>query len=396
MFRKLMLFCLALCLLCAPCGLAEEASSNKEPILACGGSFAYVRDLNGRLYVWGDNQFGQLGKGGTGQTHTPALFKTKNAEIDADHIRDIVAGCDYSFLIMDDGTVYGVGNNVKGALTCEYGMSTHVKIKLEDRTVTQMAAGFGQVLALNQEGTVYGWGRNQNGEAGIGSNADCYRPSVVKDLPPVEQIACGGKFSIALDREGRLWGWGDNEHHQISPDSAKSIKTPTVIDTGDIEIDLIDAGGSFVAVTDKNGDLYMWGINAENQLGFDNRGKDVTSPVKVDLPLPVKYLAVYSSQTYVILSDGSLWGWGNNTYGQLGLGFRTASGKGVTVSRIADGPFTCVQGGSLFMLAIREDGVMMAAGINKFGQLGLSTKEYEIPLIFENGFTLANGFDPAP
>lgn len=380
--RTAFTFCLLLLLAAFP------ARAESEPIIAIGGSFVYARDSQGALTVWGDNQFAQLGNGGNKQRSSPQAFKTKNKEIDVARIAQIVAGCDYSYFLMNDGAIYGVGNNVNGALTVKNGYcSTHVRVKLDDPTIVKIAAGFGHTLALNAAGEVYAWGRNNAGQVGNGKAAAVYAPYKLA-LNDIVDIAAGGKFSLALDKNGALWGWGDNANHELSPGDENTFRTPVKIDIGDIDVKMLDAGGSYVSVVDGNGVLYMWGVNDAYQLGFDSKKKDVPAPTPVDLPLPVVFLASYSSQTYVILSDGSLWGWGNNTYGQLGLGFRSASGDGVTVSKIYDSDVVFVGGGSLFMIAMLSDGRLLAAGINKFSQLGLPTREYEITEIFENGIDL--------
>jgi alpha-tubulin suppressor-like RCC1 family protein len=387
------LLCMVLAaLLVAGLVVSVYAQEEKGPIVIVGGSFAYVRDKQGVIHVWGDNQFGQLGKGNAAQSMKPAIFKTK-ADFDPADVKDIITGCDYSYFLMDDGSIWGAGNSTNASLTKEGIFRTHYRLNFSDPTVKMMASGFGHTLAVNEAGEVYGWGRNSNGQVGIGSpnNNNVGQPTKIEGLPKIVQVACGGKFSLALDAEGGLWGWGDNQHHQISPTDTKRFNEPVKIDTGDIQIRDIDAGGSFSAVVDQEGKMYMWGINQECQLGIEASG-DVLSPMLVDLPLPVKTMEIYSSMTYVILEDGSLWGWGNNTYGQLGLGFRTASGLGVTLSKIDDGPYTMMSGGSLFLLAVKEDGTMMAAGINKFGQLGLSTGKYAEDTLFENGFNINSGW----
>ena len=392
MIRKSFFTCLVLCLSMLFC---FPAHAEYDVLLAVGGSFVYTRDRSGVVRVWGDNQYGQLGKGSNHQNKNPSVFKSKNEQLDPLQIKGIYTGCDYSYFLMNDGTIYGVGNNLNGALTVKNGYcSTHVKINLNDDTITTIAGGFGHTLALNAAGEVYAWGRNNAGQVGNGKTVAVYTP-VKLALQNIVAIAAGGKFSIALDRDGVLWGWGANDNHELADNNTKLFKEPVRINTGDLKIKMIDAGGSFVAVVDEDGILYMWGVNDVNQLGFDSAGADVTQPHAVsELPLPVVYLASYSSQTYVILSDGSLWGWGNNTYGQLGLGFRTASGKGVTVNKIYDEkPVVMVQGGSLCMTAMLDDGTLLAAGINKFGQLGVATKEYEIATIFENGFNLYTSSD---
>ena len=201
--KRLSVF-LALALLLSLMPLASLAGEYPF-LLTAGGSFAYCRDEQGTLMVYGDNQFGQLGKGTKNQSKKPAVFKSKNAEIDPAHIRDIYAGCDYSFFLMDDGTIYGVGNNAYNPMLAGFNRSrvlTHVRIPLEDKTIVKMACGFGQVLALNEAGEVWAWGRNSDGQVGNGTTKRITAPQKLP-LTGIVDIAAGGKFSLALDKKAK-------------------------------------------------------------------------------------------------------------------------------------------------------------------------------------------------
>lgn len=363
-------------------GLAEV-----EPIICAGGSFMYARDNQNNWFVWGDNQFGQLGRGHTKQKKEVYDFMTKNPDLDPAEIKNVFGGCDYSYFLMNNGDLYFVGNGSNAfTYSTQY---THKKLDLEDKTVVTMACGFGHNLALNEAGEVWAWGRNNAGQVGNGKTKSPIRePYKIESLPKIKAVAAGGKFSLALDEDGVLWGWGENLNKEIADTKDKQFTTPVQIDTGNLKISMIDAGGSYCAVVDENGDLYMWGINDNCQCSFEDKKKaNVTVPTKVDLPLPVVYLASYSSQTYVILSDGSLWSWGNNSYGQLGHGFRSAAGVGVPMAKIYDSGVVAVTGGSLFMQAMLEDGTLISTGINKFGQLAR-----EAPY-WGDCVPLANGID---
>ena len=366
-FALLMLLCLTASTASA---VTYTTPDGRSVMLSLGGSFAYSRDTEGVLRVWGDNQFGQLGRGHSSQSLKVLNFKTKSTALDISQLLDVVTGSDYSFMWMADGSLWGVGNNSYLPVAAKGGAySTHQRISLP-AVPAQVAPGFGHVLMLTESGEVYAWGRGSEYQLGDGSHKKTHTPVKV-GVENIVQIAAGGKFSLALDADGQLWGWGDNDSQQILPDEkTKFVKTPVRMDTGDIDIAYIDACGSSVVLLDTQGTLWTWGCNTHHQLGYDTNGQPTSTPQAVPLPLPVKYVAAYSSQTYAILEDGSLWSWGNNSYGQLGQGFRSSSAEGVLPGKCWDSNVVLVQGGSLFCIAMLEDGTLLSAGISKFGQQG--------------------------
>lgn len=387
MLRKIIVCSLLLCLL-AGTALAEVYTlpDGRNVILSTGGSFAYTRDTEGNIRCWGDNQFGQLGKGNQKQTYKVSDFVTKNQDIDLSLLKDVVSASDYSFLWLTDGTVYGVGNNSYLPLALREGVySTHKLTKLP-AAPKALATGFGHVLMLTEEGRVYAWGRNSNYQVGNGKRKNVQEPFLLP-LENIVQIAGGGKFSLALAADGTLYGWGNNENHEISPSDEQHFSTPVVINYGDIDIAQIDACGHSVVLLDTQGTLWTWGRNDFHQLGYDTGYQTTAEPRAVPLPLPVKYVAAYSSQTYAILEDGSLWSWGNNSYGQLGQGFRSSSTEGVLPAKIWEKDVVLVQGGSLFCLAMLSDGTVLSSGISKFGQQGEGTADSKYA-ISPNGMDL--------
>ena len=386
--KKLLAFLLLLCLMAAPASAVTYTTPDgRSVMLSLGGSFAYSRDTAGVLRVWGDNQFGQLGRGHTSQSFKVFEFKTRNTALDASLLLDVVTGSDYSFMWLEDGTLWGAGNNSylpiapKGS-----SFGTHQKLTIPARPAA-LAPGFGHVMLLTESGEVYTWGRASEHQLGTGVAKKTNTPARVA-VENIVQIAAGGKFCLALDAEGKLWGWGDNAFQQLIPaEKTRFVKTPTLIDTGDIDIAYIDACGSSVVLLDTQGTLWTWGCNTHHQLGYDTKGQTTNAPQAVPLPLPVKYVAAYSSQTYAILEDGSLWSWGNNSYGQLGQGFRSSSSEGVLPGKCWDSDVVLVQGGSLFCIAMLEDGTLLSAGISKFGQQGEGTSKSKYALA-PNGMDL--------
>ena len=384
--KRLVSVWMCLLLLCLSVGTA--CAGDKEPLVCAGGSFMYFRDDQGVWYCCGDNQFGQLGRGNKTTKKEVFVFASKNQDLDLAEIKNVYCGCDYSYFLMNDGRIFAVGNLSAGRLMNQGGMYlSHTLVKLEDRTIVTMATGYGQTLALNEAGELYAWGRNHAGQVGNGKRQ--YPTSVVKlDLPKITSIACGGFHSAAIDENGDLWLWGDNSYHQISADNDKYYLTPVKMDLGDIKAAMVELGGHFTAVVDQNGDLYMWGRNDACQCSITSgKKKFVTERVKVDLPLPVKSIACYGSHTWCLLEDGSVWSWGCDGYGELGYGFRTPADTGLPLSlgdltfkgaqhdgpycsRILDSGAVKITTGDLFGVILLEDGTLLTAGMNKFGQLG--------------------------
>lgn len=370
MLKKILAACLLLCLMISSASAyVYELEDGRNIILSVGGSFAYTRDTEGQIRMWGDNQYGQLGKGTVNQSFKISDFKTRNQDLDVGLLKDVVSGSDYSFMWLNDNRVFGVGNNVYLSLALKEGtFTTHKMISLPE-SPKDIAVGFGHTLMLTENGEVYAWGRNSEGQVGNGKTKKLQTPYKLP-LSNIVQIVCGGKFSLALDEDGQLWGWGDNEFYTLLPDTNKNQLTPIKIDTGDIDIAYVDACGASIVLLDKEGTLWTWGRNDFHQLGYDTKGKPTKAPAAVPLPLPVTFVAAYSSQTYAILSDGSLWSWGNNSYGQLGQGFRSSAADGVLPGKCWDSDVVLVQGGSLFAVAMTSDGTILTAGISKFGQQG--------------------------
>ncbi|MBR5111247.1 MAG: hypothetical protein IK099_13800 [Clostridia bacterium] len=381
---------LILCLLAShACAARFDLADGRYYILSCGGSFAYSRDTSGAVRVWGDNQYGQLGKGHFNNASGilgiyPSDFKTKNAEIDLNQLKDIVSGSNFSFFWMNDGALYAVGNSDYGTLGKQEGSyATHTRFYLPENPAA-ISCGFGHVLVLTENGEVYAWGRNNKGQVGNGSKQKTISPCKLS-LQNIVQIAAGGQFSLALDSEGRLWGWGDNEFNTLSPGGEECYPVPMQINTGDIQVASIQAGGYHAAILDKQGTVWTWGKNDVYQLGIETKGRTVASPTAVSLPLPATSLTVYSSQNYAILSDTSLWSWGNNGYGQLGQGLRGVVGglPGQCVER----DVALVETGSMFALCVLQNGTMLAAGFNNHAELGDGTTAHR-NVMSPNGMNL--------
>lgn len=146
----------------------------------------------------------------------------------------------------------------------------------------------------------------------------------------------------------------------------------------------IALGGNHSAVIRPDGSLWAWGSNHYGQLGLSDN-VDRSSPVRVGVAEDWLRLSSLNDHALAVKADGSLWAWGWNRDGQLGLGH--TSDRNVPTRIGSRNDWQDVDAGQLFSLAIRKDGSLWAWGENWYGQLGLGDNvDYLDPARVGSGF----------
>jgi alpha-tubulin suppressor-like RCC1 family protein len=213
---------------------------------------------------------------------------------------------------------------------------------------------------------------------------------------PIWQGGNLGYFSLAITTDGSLWAWGANNYGQLGDGTVTERLSPVpVLENGSFMtgISEVAAGGYHSLALKSDGSLWAWGYNSHGQLGDGttlNRRSAV--PVRVNgFPMTgVAAMAANLEHSLAIKSDGSLWAWGANNYGQLGDGTTTDRYSPVPV--LDNGiPMTGVvaaAAGGYHSLALKSDGSLWAWGDNTEGQLGNNTLSL-IPIpVIEGGFPM--------
>lgn len=302
-------------------------------------------------------------------------------------------------------------------------------------TIVQIATSNSDSYALTSDGEVFAWGVNSYGELGDGRQTP-YETRAVKVAFPagVRIVALPNPMpfdaGLAIDSTGHVWGWGLNGDHDLClpglietrpqqlPLSDVTLATGarthalfyskgTVFacgggDAGELgngstapsaaptPVVGLPSGEKVTALTSSwegsgallaDGSYFNWGYNAAGQLG-NATSADSAAPIKVALPGPASQVFQGGSgptngQTVAILRDGSVWTWGNNTKGQLGIGTRTNSTTPVRVHTPPGVRFVKVNSGGYASYAIDRSGHLWAWGGNDNGQLGTGTGRVE-------------------
>ncbi|PXY88344.1 RCC1 domain-containing protein [Bifidobacterium asteroides] len=389
--------------------------------------FSLAVGSDGNAYAWGNNEFGQLGDGTTTSRSTPVMVKKPTGTPSDFTYVQVSAGSYYSLALGSDGNAYAWGYNPSGQLGdgTTNPSSTPVRVSKPADTPADLAyvhvdaGGWYHSLALGSDGNAYAWGRNQNGELGDGTENDHHTPIKVSkpagtpaDFTYV-QVGAGSIHSLALGSDGNAYAWGHNNDGQLGDGTTTNRSTPVKVnkptDTPtDFTYVQVYSGYNHALAVGSDGYAYAWGDNWFGQLGNDSipagelnaKAKSLV-PVRVRNPansnetskgLKVTQVSGGWKHSLALGSDGNVYAWGRNDFGQLGNNSQNTSYVPVRVRDPANPTDTskglnAVQfsAGTYHSLAVGSDGYAYAWGSNHYGQLGDNTtsdKRIPVPVWF--------------
>ncbi len=308
---------------------------------------------------------------------------------------EIKGGRGHTVALRDDGTVWAWGLNADGQLGCGDNDDRETPVQVLDTLgvnplegVNAIAAGGGHTLALLFNGRLLSWGHGDAGELGDGETLQKNFPVPVinSEMGHVVEIACGHQHSVALCSDGSVWTWGINNYGQLGRGFTSSTATPFPVRVVGIgaegwltDIVHIDAGYDHCLAVKNDGTVYAWGDNGAGQLGDGSAGGVYrTSPMLV---LGVEGSGTLTNVTSVsggrfhslaLKNDGTVYSWGNNSYGQLG---NASTAMSTTPVQVVDGAgyltdVISVSAGFSHSVVLKSDGSAWAWGDHSFGQLG--------------------------
>jgi len=317
----------------------------------------------GTLNTWGSNFFGQLGIGSA--SYRPVVAQVGSATGWA----SIANGQDHALAVRTDGTLWAWGLNGRGQLGDGTVTDRTVPTQIgTDTDWASVAAGESHTLAVKTNGTLWTWGGNFDGQLGDGTTTSRASPAQVGTSTNWLTVAAGGSSSFGLMTDGTLWAWGDNTSGKLGIDSIFALMrtVPTRVGT-DADWASVSGGWFHTMAVKTNGTLWGWGSNSNGQLGTTPG----PSPSQIGNETDWASVAAGSRFTVAIKASGTFWAWGQNTNGQLGDGTTTNRPAPTQIGTDAD--WFSVAAGETFTSAIKSDGSLWAWGSNTRGQLGDGT-----------------------
>jgi len=377
---------------CAPEGLS---TTDKTKHLYAGGGHSGLLTESGKLYLWGWNDHGQLGrKSGIEMDEKDSAPLPIVTPLDI-VVASVALGHSHTVVIEEEsGRLYSFGDNERGQVDGTNGgyiVSPMTPVGLEDYRFVDVSAGLFHTAGITSDGELLTFGCSRFGQslkANIRDNdsSSCIRKWKPKDGSRLMQVSCGRRHTVVLDEYGRLWTFGENKYGQLGRDVKGSLKggtrkskwdsTPRLVDGmfgvkkeigRKISSYRVDCGWSHsVVIFDKEDgctEVYGWGRNDKGQLGTGSF-TNVMEPTAVfdSLPKRIASVSCGSESTMVLDESGTLLGCGWNEHGNLSVGTVNDSHtlKKIVGARISRPP-TSMSDSSCDSSDIGS-GIVMAAG----------------------------------
>ncbi|MDP2438630.1 MAG: hypothetical protein Q8P67_23045, partial [archaeon] len=266
-----------------------------------------------RSFVWGQNDYGQLGLGDTTDHSTPQLNPVIGAimkRVDSyASIREIACGNSFSVMLSTSGHVFTWGRGEHGRLGLgeddnhNKAIPFLVQGPLQQQLVVRIACGSLHTLCLTDTGQVFSFGSNASGQLGVSSNealSCAMAPTAIPFFEGrfVKAISAGFGHSAALvDSELYTWGWG--ETGQLGHGTFESVPLPKLVEFScPVRPVLLSCGGSHTAMLSYDGVVFVWGSNRFGQLGIE--GTDCPHPRPISgllLPFHIEHISCGFWQT---------------------------------------------------------------------------------------------------
>jgi len=324
-----------------------------------------------RLYSWGPNSLGQLGTNDTVYRSSPTQVGT---ETNWSHTG---VGINFSFGVKTDGTLWAWGKNSDGQLGTNDRIYRSSPVQVGTNTNWSKVYGMtdegGFAAAIKTDGTLWTWGGSNNlGTLGLNDVVNRSSPTQVGTGTDWASISLGKYVMGAIKTDNTLWTWGYNTFQTLGLNGGGNRSSPTqVAGTNWRSISVCD---SHAAAIKTNGTLWLWGGGYYGSTGRGQQNDFVSSPVQIGSLTNWSNLATGRGRTLAIRTDGTIWTWGGDFGSQLtGFGQRSNQSSptqiaGTTWSKVMTSPLSGVFG------AIKTDGTIWLWGDNNNGQLGVNDR----------------------
>ncbi|KAK9969383.1 hypothetical protein ABG768_027560 [Culter alburnus] len=294
----------------------------------------------------------------------------------------ISCGQSHSAFVTEQGRLFVFGSNNSGQL----GLQTKgpvtkpicVKV-LKGERVQFVACGTDHTLVNTSQGEFFAAGGNSDGQLGLGHCNDSIsfqRLHPFCDYAPIKLLSAGDHTSAALTEDGRLFLWGDNSVGQLGLGNDSHALLPEELKLGQL-IQWVSCGYRHSALVTDNGDVFTFGESADGRLGLSaHQLANHNCPQRVESLHGVLQVACGGKHTLALTED-ELYSFGRGEFGQLGLGTQMfVTDVPVAVGHFRKGRVTHVTCGENHSALITDSGLLYTFGDGRHGKLGLGDENF--------------------
>jgi alpha-tubulin suppressor-like RCC1 family protein len=356
-------------------GPSQVPGSEIWATVAVGNRFACATRGDGTIWCWGVNWAGQTGNG-TEDTNPPSPQR-------AWWWTDL-ATFNYSTCARrSDWSLWCWGDNTWGMAGQGYTSSSPIELPASVAPTQKWlgvsaSASSWHACAIRDDTTLWCWGLNTSGQLGTGDTTLRSSPAQVNGAEGWNQVSAGASHTCGIWQK-TLWCWGDNGYGQLGTGNYGS--SPYTVPIGSQQWLEVSAGAFSTCAIRSDHTLWCWGQNNAGQIGQGSTST-ATYPTPTQVGTAATWASVRVGMYYAcaVDSNGSLYCWGNNVSGQLGVGDKmmrtspTQVGAGAVWGAPAVGGFTTC--------APRADGTLWCWGSNFDGVAGqgnTTTQNYLVP-----------------
>ncbi len=351
---------------------------SKVASIAAGGYAGYAVLGNGHVWAWGDDLEGQVGRGGA-----RSLSSTPVPVPGVEHVVAIAGGTNTAYALQRGGAVWAWGDDAQDQLGDSGGTGRErpTRVNVPGAAVS-IAAGMFSAYALRRDGTVWAWGGNSVGQLGTSSvDVASGVPHRVGRLSGIVAIAAGASDGYALRRDGSVWAWGDDSLGQLGTGACpagraqassagskcQAIGSPVRVPRLE-DVKAIAVGSNSAYALQRDGTVWAWGDNSFGALGTGARRPFVAAPARVRGLERVTAIAAGADTGYAVGADGSVSSWGRGADGEIGDG--SFADRTVPTRMLGLTDAVQVVGGGAMAYALDRRGRLWAWGSGYYGQLG--------------------------
>jgi alpha-tubulin suppressor-like RCC1 family protein len=333
--------------------------------IACGGAHILALTVDDNLSAFGWNDSGQLGLGHNDNKNQPVRVPFFCGK----HVTQIACGNQHSIVLTSDDELFAFGNNGYGQLGLSHYDDNHAPQRLEffrGQRVKQIACGDSHCMVLVADDLVFSFGRNNCSQLGIGHTHKKATPQRVETLcgAHVSQIACGGFHNLALTADDELFAFGRNHCGQLGLTHNVDENEPQVRDSSHSLAYSLNSHPRNLAHSPTR-PLTDLPTHPPMQRVATMCGKNST------------HISCGGFHSLVLTADDQLYAFGRNNCGQLGLGQNDKQNTPQRVVQLCGRHVLQVACGGFHSLVLTADDTLYGFGLNNCGQLGLRHYEQE-------------------